>query len=220
VGAPPTPLREALTLRPGGAAVDRADQRGGGTGDHADRVALHPRAERRSTAVAQAAFGERGLHGALRGLPRDADDEGARAERLGAQQGAVQDEVRRPVDQHGVLAAGRLVLAAVDHDDRPHSAPDRRLGDRAQFFVEGETGSATPLEVDAFGELGELFAAQRVERPVHLQMHRQVESLHKVEARRELGKTDHADLGDVGQCLVHLKPPEGVFHGSPEPGAP
>ncbi len=101
---------------------------------------------------------------------------------------------------------------------RDSPALDRRLGDRAQLLVEGEAGAAAAPEVDAFGELGELFAAQRIERPVHLQVHGQIESLHKVEARRELGKPDHADFGDVGQGLVHLKPPEGVFQGSPEPG--
>ncbi|GAB2752358.1 hypothetical protein GCM10027072_57410 [Streptomyces bullii] len=85
--------------------------------------------------------------------------------------------------------------------------------------MEGEAGTAATPEVDAFGELGELLAAHRLERPVHLQVHGQVKSVDKVEARRELGKADHADFGDVGQGLVHLKPPEGVFQGSPEPGA-
>jgi hypothetical protein len=49
-------------------------------------------------------------------------------------------------------------------------------------------------------------------------MHGQIESLDKVEARREPGKPDHADFRDVGQGLVHLKPPEGMFQDSPEPG--
>ncbi len=85
--------------------------------------------------------------------------------------------------------------------------------------MEGEACAAPSLEGYLFGELCELLAAHRFERPVHLQMHGQIEPFHKVEARRELGKSDDADLGDVGQGLVHLKPPEGVFHGSPEPGA-
>ncbi len=85
--------------------------------------------------------------------------------------------------------------------------------------MEGEARAATALEVDALGELRELFAAQGVERPVHFQVHGQVETFHEVEARRELGKADDADLGDVGQGLVHLKPPDGVFQDSPEPGA-
>ncbi|GHI07801.1 hypothetical protein Scel_61220 [Streptomyces cellostaticus] len=70
--------------------------------------------------------------------------------------------------------------------------------------MEGEAGAAAALEVDGFGKLGELFAAQGVERPVHLQVHGQVEPLHKVETRRELGKADYADFGYVGQGLVHL----------------
>ncbi|GAA3304364.1 hypothetical protein GCM10020295_55330 [Streptomyces cinereospinus] len=55
---------------------------------------------------------------------------------------------------------------------------------------------------------------------MHLQVHGQIQSFDKVEAGRELGKTDHADFRYVGQGLVHLLPPEGVFQGSPEPGAP
>ncbi|GAB2843785.1 hypothetical protein GCM10027074_08030 [Streptomyces deserti] len=85
--------------------------------------------------------------------------------------------------------------------------------------MEGEARAAAAPEIDALGELRELFAAHRFERPVHLQVHGQVKSVDKVEARRELRKADHADFGDVGQGLVHLKPPEGVFQGSPEPGA-
>ncbi|GAA4016174.1 hypothetical protein GCM10022232_69190 [Streptomyces plumbiresistens] len=85
--------------------------------------------------------------------------------------------------------------------------------------MEGEARAAAALQVDGLRELRELLAAHRFERPVHLQVHGQVESLDKVEARRELGKADHADFWDVGQGLVHLKPPEGVFQGSPEPGA-
>ncbi|GHD98800.1 hypothetical protein GCM10010339_07420 [Streptomyces alanosinicus] len=84
--------------------------------------------------------------------------------------------------------------------------------------MEGKARAAAALQADAFGELCELLAAERVERPVHLQVHGQIESFHKVEARRELRKADHADFGDVGQGLVHLKPPDGVFQGSPEPG--
>ncbi|GHH92535.1 hypothetical protein GCM10017779_29920 [Streptomyces capillispiralis] len=85
--------------------------------------------------------------------------------------------------------------------------------------MEGEARAAAAPEVDAFGELRELLTAQGLERPVHLEVHGQIEPVDKVEARRELGKTDHADFGYVGQGLVHLKPPEGVFQGSPEPGA-
>ncbi|GHD30577.1 hypothetical protein GCM10010335_20760 [Streptomyces galbus] len=70
--------------------------------------------------------------------------------------------------------------------------------------MEGEARAATAPEVDALGELGELLAADGFERPVHLQVHGQVESFHKVEARRELRKADHADFRDVGQGLVHL----------------
>ncbi|GAA3526063.1 hypothetical protein GCM10022295_05160 [Streptomyces osmaniensis] len=85
--------------------------------------------------------------------------------------------------------------------------------------MEGEARAAAALEVDVLGELGELLAAHRFERPVHLQVHGQIKSFDKVEARRELRKTDYADFGYVGQGLVHLNPPEGVFQGSPEPGA-
>ncbi|GGV12890.1 hypothetical protein GCM10010293_04020 [Streptomyces griseoflavus] len=85
--------------------------------------------------------------------------------------------------------------------------------------MEGEARAAAAPEVDAFGELRELLTAQGLERPVHLEVHGQIEPVDKVEARRELGKADHADFGYVGQGLVHLKPPEGVFQGSPEPGA-
>ncbi|GGP86592.1 hypothetical protein GCM10010266_06450 [Streptomyces griseomycini] len=70
--------------------------------------------------------------------------------------------------------------------------------------MEGEARAAAAPEVDAFGELRELLAAQGLERPVHLQVHGQVEPVDKVETRRELGKTDHADFGYVGQSLVHL----------------
>ncbi len=85
--------------------------------------------------------------------------------------------------------------------------------------MEGEARAAAALQVDAFGELRELLAAHRLERPVHLQVHGQIEPIDKVEARRELGKADDSDFGYVRQSLVHLKPPEGVFQGSPDPGA-
>ncbi|GGJ13618.1 hypothetical protein GCM10010121_025190 [Streptomyces brasiliensis] len=84
--------------------------------------------------------------------------------------------------------------------------------------MEGEARAAAALQVDAFGELRELLTAQGVERPVHLEVHGQIESFDKVEARRELRKADHADFWYVGQGLVHLWPPKGVFQGSPEPG--
>ncbi|GAA3064642.1 hypothetical protein GCM10010448_54870 [Streptomyces glomeratus] len=84
--------------------------------------------------------------------------------------------------------------------------------------MEGEAGAAAPLQGDLLGQLCELLAAHRLEGAVHLEVHRQVESLDKVEARRELRKSDDADLWDVGQGLVHLKPPEGAFQGSPAPG--
>lgn len=54
---------------------------------------------------------------------------------------------------------------------------------------------------------------------MHLEVHLQIEPVDKVETRRELGKSYDADFGDVGQGLVQLKPPEGVFQGSPDPGA-
>ncbi|GGY11980.1 hypothetical protein GCM10010384_16290 [Streptomyces djakartensis] len=85
--------------------------------------------------------------------------------------------------------------------------------------MEGEARAAAALEVDAFGELRELLAAHRLERPVHLQVHGQIEPIDKVEAGRELRKADDSDFGYVRQSLVHLKPPEGVFQGSPDPGA-
>ncbi|GAA3806721.1 hypothetical protein GCM10022206_51590 [Streptomyces chiangmaiensis] len=69
--------------------------------------------------------------------------------------------------------------------------------------MEGEAGAATPLQGDLFGQLCELFAAHRFEGAVHLEVHGQIESLDKVEARRELRKSDHADFWDVGQGLVH-----------------
>jgi hypothetical protein len=112
--------------------------------------------------------------------------------------------VRGTVDEHRVLAAGRLVLAAVDDDDRPYTAFDRRLGDRPQLLVEGEARAAAALQVDGSESLRELLPAHRFEWPVHLEVHGQIESLDKVEARRELGKSDHADFWDVGQGLVHL----------------
>jgi hypothetical protein len=158
----------------------------------------------RSAAVAETAFGEGGLHGALRGLPGDAYHERAGTQGFGGQEGAVQDEVRGTVDEHRVLAAGRLVLAAVDDDHRADAALDRRFGDRAQLLVEGEAGAAAPLQVDGFGELRELLPAHGFERPVHLQVHGQVKSFDKVETRRELRKADHADFWYVGQGLVHL----------------
>ncbi|EFH28635.1 conserved hypothetical protein [Streptomyces sviceus ATCC 29083] len=49
-----------------------------------------------------------------------------------------------------------------------------------------------------------MLAAHGFERPMHLQVHGQVKSFDKVEARRELGKTDYADFWYVGQGLVHL----------------
>ncbi|GAA3234802.1 hypothetical protein GCM10020256_52150 [Streptomyces thermocoprophilus] len=66
------------------------------------------------------------------------------------------------------------------------------------------SGAAAAPEIDPFGELRELLTAHRLERPVHLQMHGQIEPFDKVEARRELRKADHADFWDVGQGLVHL----------------
>ncbi|GGQ20191.1 hypothetical protein GCM10010233_41760 [Streptomyces pseudogriseolus] len=86
--------------------------------------------------------------------------------------------------------------------------------------MEGEARAAAAPEVDAFGELRELLTAQGLERAVHLEVHLQIEPVDKVETRRELGKPYDADFGNVGQGLVHLKPPEGVFQGSPDPGAP
>jgi hypothetical protein len=112
--------------------------------------------------------------------------------------------MRGTVDEHRVLATGRLVLAAVDDDDRSYATLDRRFGDRAQLLVEGEARAAAALQVDGFGELRELLPAHRFERPVHLEVHGQVKSLDKVEARRELRKPDDADFWDVGQGLVHL----------------
>ncbi|GLW45691.1 hypothetical protein Stsp02_13530 [Streptomyces sp. NBRC 14336] len=70
--------------------------------------------------------------------------------------------------------------------------------------MEGEARAAAALQVDAFGELRELLPAHRFERPVHLEVHGQIQSFDKVEARRELGKADHADFWYVGQGLVHL----------------
>ncbi|GAA4959761.1 hypothetical protein GCM10023238_28260 [Streptomyces heliomycini] len=207
VGAPPTPFFEALTLRPGGTAGPPSMER--------IREAAAPVTMRTGLRCTRARSAERrplfrprsasaALHGALGGLPGDPHHERAGTHGLGAQQRAVQDEVRGTVDQHRVLAAGRLVLAAVDDDDRPDAALDRRFGDRAQLLVEGEPRAAAAPEVDAFGELRELLTAQGLERPVHLEVHGQIEPVDKVEARRELGKADHADFGYVGQGLVHL----------------
>ncbi|GGS04573.1 hypothetical protein GCM10010269_49400 [Streptomyces humidus] len=70
--------------------------------------------------------------------------------------------------------------------------------------MEGEARAAAALEVDVLGELREGLSAQGFERPVHLEVHGQIESFDKVEARRELRKADHADFWDVGQGLVHL----------------
>ena len=206
VGAPPTPFCEALVLRPGGIAgppsMERTSEaaapvtmRTGLRCTRARMVAPRP--------VGQPALGERRLHGPLRGLTGHTDDQGACAQRLGDQQGAVQDQVRGTVDHHRVLAAGGLVLASVDDDHRTYTAADRRLGDRPQFLVEREARAAAALQIDALGELRELLSAHRLERPVHLQVHGQVESLDEIETGGELGKAHHSDFGDVGKGLVH-----------------
>lgn len=135
--------------RDGRAAVDGADERGRGPGHHAYRIALHARAKRRSAPVAQAALGQRGLHGPLGGLTRHADDQGARAHGLRGQQGAVQDEVRGTVDEHRVLAAGGFVLASVDDHHGPDALADGRLGDRAQFLGEGKPAPPRPFRLMA-----------------------------------------------------------------------
>ena len=167
-------------------------------------IALDERLQSRSAAVAEAALGERGLHGPLGGFAGDPDDERAGTQRLGDQQSAVQDEMRGTVDQHRVLAAGRFVLTAVDDDDRADTAFDRGLGDRAQLLVEGEARAAAALQVDVLGELREGLPPRGSSGPMHLEVHGQIESFDKVEARRELRKADHADFWDVGQGLVHL----------------
>lgn len=111
--------------------------------------------------------------------------------------------MRGAVDQHRVLAAGGFVLAAVDHDDGAHPAAYRGLGDGAQLLGEGEPRAAAAAQRYLPGQRGQLLTAHRFERAVHFQMHVEVESLDQVEARGELGETDDADFGDVGQRGVH-----------------
>ena len=131
--------RRRRTLRPGGSAGPPSTARMTAerlAGDHALRGALTIRARsccpRRSDRPRSASAAS---HGHLRGVTGDRDDQRAGAERLGGQQGAVQDQVRGAVQQDRVLAAGGFALAAVDHDDGPHPAPDRGLGDGAQLLA-------------------------------------------------------------------------------------
>ena len=120
VGAPPTPLCDALILRPGGMAgppsMERISEAAAPvtmrTGLRCTRARsgdprrlLRPRS-------ASAASMERWVDSRVTPITR------VRAPmRLRGQQGAVQDEMRGTVDQHRVLAAGRFVLASVDDDD-------------------------------------------------------------------------------------------------------
>ncbi|GGK45521.1 hypothetical protein GCM10010094_01660 [Streptomyces flaveus] len=69
--------------------------------------------------------------------------------------------------------------------------------------MEGEARAAAALQGYALGELRELFSAHRLERTVHLEVHVQIESFDQVETRGELGKSDHTDLGDIGESGVH-----------------
>ncbi|BFO21465.1 hypothetical protein SHKM778_78530 [Streptomyces sp. KM77-8] len=66
--------------------------------------------------------------------------------------------------------------------------------------MEGEPRSASAPEVDAFGELRELLTAQGLQRPVHLEVHGQIEPVDKVEARRELGSPTTRTSGTSGRA--------------------
>ncbi|CAM5461885.1 hypothetical protein SFUMM280S_02274 [Streptomyces fumanus] len=222
MGAPPTPLREALVLRPGGIAgppsIERISEAAAPV-TSADRVALHAGAQGGPAAVVQAAFGERGLHGALGGLPGDPDDQGAGAQGLGAQQGAVQDgRGARLMSTVSLRQAGSSSLPLTTTTGRT----PRLIADSAtarSFLWKGKPAPPRPLRATRSASRASC-SPPIGSRAVHLEVHRQVQSFDKVEARRELGKPDHADFGDVGQGLVHSKPPEGVFHGARVSGAP
>lgn len=103
------------------------------------------------------------------------------------------------VEQNGVLAAGRLALTAVHHDDGPHPAPDGGLGHGTQLLPEGESRAASAAQGYLLGELGEPLAGHRFQRSVHLEVHLEIEALDQVEPLGQLGKADDADLGDIGE---------------------
>ncbi|GGU07787.1 hypothetical protein GCM10010272_61190 [Streptomyces lateritius] len=126
--------------------------------------------------------------------------------------------MRSAVEQDGVLAAGGLAFAAVDHHDGAYPPADRRLADGSELAAEGKTGATAPVQGYLLGELGEPLAAHRFQGPVHLQVHGEAEALDQVEALGELRQTDHADFRDVRERRVHGRSPAGVVQGSPAGG--
>ena len=74
-------------------------------------------------------------------------------QRLSADQQSVDDQVRGALQQHTILRAERLALAAVADDDRGPAA-DRGPSDGGEFAVDGESGPAAPLQPRAL-ELAE-----------------------------------------------------------------
>ena len=74
-----------------------------------------------------------------------------RAECTGGKDCTVEDEVRTARRQHLVLAAGRLTLADVHHDDGTATSSG------AQLRCEGEGCATTPAKVRGFSRQGQLF---------------------------------------------------------------
>ena len=93
-----------------------------------------------------AALVHRRLHGRHGQRPVAGEDDVHLARAEGARRGdrAVQHEVRTCACQRTVLAARRLALAEVDHDDRP----PRALGRGAQLDREGERRPAAAAQPD------------------------------------------------------------------------
>ena len=82
----------------------------------------------------------------------DADDERVRPQRPCRRQGPVQDEVRRPQQQHPVLLAPRLAFGAVHHDDRSALARPGRPQHGREFPRDRERGAAAAAQVGLLGQ--------------------------------------------------------------------
>ena len=85
-------------------------------------------------------------------------------DRHGRRHRAVDDQVRRPGDQHLVLQRRRITLAAVGHHDGGQPRRGDRCGDRAHFSTGRETGAAAAEHAGGVQALTQLVDADRGQR--------------------------------------------------------
>ena len=123
-------------------------------------------------------------HPAATGHP-DHDLPGAQRPRR--EQGAAQDEIGRPEQQHLVLGAARLTLGAIDQDHRPALAGRGRLHDRPDLAADRESRAAPATQIDAFRHLDQLPGSHPAHRAENLLVRGQVDAVVPVQARGKPG---------------------------------